>query len=70
MNPASIYLLKVSNKNTRTNRVGGLKVISRIHVAIVFLETIYHKNKETAKKKFNYCIFHGLPVKIRGNDQI
>ena len=31
--------------------VGRLKVISRIHVAIVFLETIYHKSKETAKKK-------------------
>ena len=47
----------------------GLKVISRIYVAIVFLETIYDKNKETAKK-INYCILHGLPGKIRGNDQI
>ena len=34
-----------------TAGVGGLKTISRIDVAIVFLETIYHKNKETAKKK-------------------
>ena len=53
--------------------VGRLKVISRIHVAIVLLETIYHKSKETAKtktKKNNYCIFHGLPGKIWGNDQI
>ena len=49
--------------------VGGSKVISRIHVAIVFLEIIHHKTKETAKK-INYCIFHGLPGKIRGNDQI
>ena len=49
--------------------VGSSKVISRIQVAIVFLEIIYHKNKETAKK-INYCIFHGLPGKIRGNDQI
>ena len=32
-------------------------------------ETIYHKNKETAKK-INYCIFHGLPSKIQGNDHI
>ena len=53
-----------------TAGVGGLKTISRIDVAIVFLETIYHKNKETAKKKSNYCIFHGLPGKIRGIDQI
>ena len=48
---------------------GGSKVNYRIHVAIVFLETIYHKNKETAKKS-NGCIFHGLPGKIWENDQI
>ena len=29
--------------------VAGLKVISRINVAIAFLETIYPKNKKTAK---------------------
>ena len=29
--------------------VAGLKVVSRINVAIAFLETIYPKNKKTAK---------------------
>ena len=29
--------------------VAGLKVISRINVAIAFLETTYPKNKKTAK---------------------
>ena len=29
--------------------VAGLKVISRINVVIAFLETIYPKNKKTAK---------------------
>ena len=49
--------------------VGGLDVISRIHVPIVFLETIYHKNKETGKKP-DHHIFHCLAGKIWGNDQI
>ena len=37
-------------KLIQTLGVGGLKVISAIHVAIVFLGTIHHKNEETAKK--------------------
>ena len=52
--------------------VGGLEVISvisRIHVPIIFLETVYHKNKKTVKKN-NYCIFDGFMGRIWENGQI
>ena len=55
--PAKDFILLVVYLLVPLVGVRGLKAISRLHVVIVFLETIHYKNKETAKKNLIITFF-------------